>query len=109
MRVAEECQVSRQFVHMTLFPDKAEDLFGTTVTQRMIWTQTAKLVFSHELYDTMRLAFITLEKEKRIIMRVPITIINFFMLRAESLGLKSIILEKELTSPITYEIALAHQ
>lgn len=94
---------------MTLFPDNVEDLFGNSVAARMVWTKTAKLVYDHELYDTMRMAFTSLERDKRIVMRVPVPIITFFMRRAELIGLKSIILESEPTCPITYEIALASQ
>ncbi len=94
---------------MTLFPDNVEELFGTSVAARMVWTQTAKLVYRHDLYETMKLAFTSLERDKRIVMRVPVPIITFFMKRAEAIGLKSIILESEPTCPITYEIALVNQ
>jgi len=103
-KVARECDCSRHYAHMTLFPEDPTRLFGNCEKQRLIWLTMAKLVRTNPLLESMRKAFGSLEANGEVSLKVKVSYFKFFVQRAEERGIRVSVAEELNTSPRTYKI-----
>ncbi|WAC19025.1 hypothetical protein OVA24_17485 [Luteolibacter sp. SL250] len=106
-KIARECDCSRHYAHITLFPEDPRKLFGNCDKQRLIWHTMAKLVRANPLLEPMREAFVSLETNGEVVLKTKVSHFKFFVNRAEERGIRVSVVEELNTSPRTYKIIKA--